>query len=983
MYTREQYYTQYPPIVNTFFEMAIREDKKEEIIPFLKNLTEEHKQQIAEAVALFDLAEEISRKTGLRYRWQNSETNEQQLRAAIEKVCGYIPRFIFSKGNPREAFQWVRYLCFTRQQIKNHVWGRYSFPTADMIDQIMEWYMPEWFTDYLREQQIKGDIFIGYRHILKWRRMGILEENSPNEIAEKLVRHFDFLPKEKREIGVANYITTWVHNYPEILEEARYLFQYPTSAYYIDHNPINCKELGIGPVSYLFKRYSDEGLLDRQWVLKQAATACSNNFPAKETIYWYPYLLEVMQPTVCELLSLQEELFAALSCIYTPVPIAILKMIRQIVKESAFRIDDLLPSLSMLLSAETKTVVKATLTLMGDLLKSFPEKRNELCHELTIVFIHKNEEIQVKGAKWIMQYAGKEEIIPVLTSYREMMLMAAREILKQYIDQGQPSQANGLPQNGENHLSPPNEGTPIPEIDSLEELVFRLGDAFERFPPGTIDHIPQALIRFNTQIDAEVMLQFSPAIKAAEKVLSKWIRDKHMTDIMLAFYFLSYCQRRLQKLPAENSIVKRLKKRLDKMQLELDKWADNFARDVQHIPFYPWVDILNQFLWITDEDRDLPLLSVPTHTPCWIDPKVFIERLGQYRQQEALSSSFDMQVAIQRLDLRKAKDMLPTVNDQARGIYLELFNYLFDPQKTVPDQIEHPELWLACTFPWYGREVPEHLKAMFSPNLSDPFLLGKFQWETYQKEYINRQYNWEKKAYEDCPYTLPRLRFSYDYFPMKDLTGKYYIGAFMWIGFPYYADHFCWDMANLLTLFPNNPEVLLARFIGEYVQTFDKDYDNALISVMELLKSLNRPLLPMGTLYFALCLLYQGNTTRTYAAETWLYLTGLSHINQQETGRYLGKLLQNGHAPLKRFTDVLYNIMLNHSPLHNRHLEQLIIGCLSQLDENPIPQLKKLLEAYKELLAQNGSHADTVNIPMLQTWGEGSLKKLINEIKEK
>lgn len=974
-----QYYNGYNKVVNDYFDLATRKAGKEKLIDFLKRLTPEEKALIAEAVATFDRAFEMQHKLSFPRNLSMDERNQALLKK-VEKECGYIPRYFLTNNEPRNAFSLVRYLCFNSDQIKRIDWNWYNFLDSREIDELMEWYTPEWFGDFLRVQLEKRNVTLPYRLILKWRRMGLPVEIPPGDIAPALVFLFQYEPWSSREVPEAiPYITNFIEQYPEILEEIKYLFHYPTSAYYADKNSRLRPDKKTGPITYLFKHYTEQGIFDRMWVIKEAVTACSNNFNNRDAIYWYPELLMAMEPTREELLSLQQELFTGLSCIYTLVPQTLLKLIRKIVDEPHFRVDDFMTHLPALLASDTKSLVKATLPVIDSLFKKYTDKRSRLCEIISILFVHKNEELQQKAAKQMIKYGVSETLKPVLASYSEMLLMSTRTLLKDFLEEDTEKNPDVEQQTESSPLI--REDNRIVPIDSIEELVFRLGQAFEDFRHDSIDQIPQALIRFRKEIDADVLQQFSPAVKAAEKVLTKWIRDKRYTDEILAVYFLYFYSIILNKLPQEKSEVKRLKQQFEKLEPVLETWSKKYLRGDENVPYAPMIDILNQFLMIVDQEKELPLLSVPTHEPCRIDPAVFFERLDLYREESLRPSSYDMQVAIQRLDLSQAADALKQVPLHHKGFYEELFTYLFDPQRLPPANPEFPELWLACTFPWYGREIPESL-IQYYPNAHISLLTGKFEWETYKKEMSNRMYNYELQKYEEIPFLVPRLIFHYTHCPLQDLENKHYIGAFMWTRYTYYHHHFIGDMSRLLRLFPNNPEVLLGRFICEYAQAFDDGYDYTLISVLEFIRDNNRPVLPMGSLFLALCMIYQGKTTRLYAAEVWADLTAISLIDQEELGRCLGLLLQNGHAPLKRFTDSLFDVMLNRGPIHNRGLQELIKSCLARFDETPLPYLKKLLEAYKELLAKNGSTFTPGDIPMLDKWEEGGLKKLVKEIKQ-
>ncbi|GEM_PF-5941636 len=970
-------YDGYPAVVSDFFELAIDKEKEEEVLPFLKKLSAKEKEQIAEAILTFERADRIVHN--YPFSWgEDPLVRAEAILKKVEEECGYIPHHLFDKREMYNAFGLARYVCFTREQMKGVEWYWYYFPSLAEVDELIDWYTPEWLPDYIREQRKNDNIRLNYRLALKWRRLGLVDEMTAEEIAGIIPNFFRFT-KNANNIpdDPIEYIEKWIGEYPEILEEIKYLFQYEsTSAIYMDNESNQWRPGGMGPLCYVLKRYSDEKRLDRAWILREALHGCSSQVFHKDMIYWYLLVLTAMEPTREEWMDMQDDLLLALTSPHAKVVVPLLKEIRELYTDSRFRLDDLIAQLPALLATETKTTVKAALSLVQDMLKRFPAKRPVLCEHLAICFIHKTEEIQMRVAKMIVANAEKESMRPVLASYSEMLLMSARDLLKDFLVTDTPVAEESAA--GE-HRPIIREDNRVAEIDSIEELVFRLGQAFEDFRPDSIELIPPALIRFNTVIDADILQQFSPAIKAAEKALTKWVRGKHFTDEILAFYFITYCGLRLKKLPAEDAGVKKLNKKLEKLNPVLEKWAKGMAGKEESIPFSPYIDTLNMFLLIVQDEKDLPLLSTPTHQPCWIDPAVFFERFERYREMQAHPASFDLQVAIQRLALDQPEEALKQVDAHTSEFYHDLFTYLFDRNKPLPETIEYPDLWLACTIPWPGREMPERLIAEYV-NKPTPLLTGTFKWEAYRQEQKREHYNYKEDVLEDEVYTIPRLRFFYSHFPMNRLENKSFIGAFMWTN-KYYSYHFSWDISHLLRMFPSNPETLLARFICEYAQGFDNDYDHVLIPILELFQQLNRPLLPMGCLYMAYCLLYQGKTTRLYAAETWADLTAADLADQQLIGEALGKLINSGY-PLKRLTDNLYETFLNRSAVHNRGLEKLVAACLGQLDATPRPQLKKLLEIYKEMLAQNQSSSAGVEIPCMEVWDQqNSLQKVIKEIR--
>ena len=66
-------------------------------------------------------------------------------------------------------------------------------------------------------------------------------------------------------------------------------------------------------------------------------------------------------------------------------------------------------------------------------------------------------------------------------------------------------------------------------------------------------------------------------------------------------------------------------------------------------------------------------------------------------------------------------------------------------------------------------------------------------------------------------------------------------------------------------------------------------------------------------------------------------------------GKYVGLLTKKPGLPLKRFTDLLDNRLMNVSKEHNSELKRLIAATLSKL-EGPVTNKKKLEDIYyKEL----------------------------------
>ena len=125
----------------------------------------------------------------------------------------------------------------------------------------------------------------------------------------------------------------------------------------------------------------------------------------------------------------------------------------------------------------------------------------------------------------------------------------------------------------------------------------------------------------------------------------------------------------------------------------------------------------------------------------------------------------------------------------------------------------------------------------------------------------------------------------------------------------------------------------------------------------------------MSKTYLALCLLSIDKTVRSYAAELWAGLVKKGKMDSVAVGRVLGEVETFEWSPVQRFVSLVTDEMMNISPLHNKELERMFVSFLTHLPKNPVKDLKRLLEAFVELLAVNQSRVrDKSLLSLLKKW---------------
>ena len=159
--------------------------------------------------------------------------------------------------------------------------------------------------------------------------------------------------------------------------------------------------------------------------------------------------------------------------------------------------------------------------------------------------------------------------------------------------------------------------------------------------------------------------------------------------------------------------------------LSLDNWS---TRVTSSLTYEPYHQILEYSLNKIKKQETLPLLSTPTHEPCWINPLILTERLVLYQKNNENPDTMDVQLALQRCVLDNPADAISFVTDNLTGEYKELLLFLLNPVQTYSSRsVEHHAWWFIACF-ISGKEIPEELQEAF-PNFPQEYITGDYKWK--------------------------------------------------------------------------------------------------------------------------------------------------------------------------------------------------------------------------------------------------------------
>lgn len=937
--------------------------QKKELVPHLKKLTREYNEFLQ------------TTKTSYEYRGTTTQ---------------------------RHILQIASFVCFGRADYEKS-----PFPIwiigENVTDRILEWYCPDWFSDFINKQSSREFIphYLTYERIMDMSDKGYVKPGK--ELLAKVMPKMIF-ESEKN---------VWTCNPQNLLkrkitldEHIWYLFEVDTDLHYSDRWLNFDKKEKTGWID-VFIKFSEEKKIDRFRLLRETIFASNKNFN-KVLSGWFIQLFTGLRPEKSEIISLQKELFSILNAPHSKVVNTALEAIKQIADNDQFDIVSFLDSAPVLLAADTKATVVATLTVLDKIAKKHRIQREDVVIKTCGVFVIADDDLQTKAAKIIEKYADKdnEQIKNELAGYQTGIMQNARKILGHLLTETSiqiTEHKTALP-----YVDAQPELAEIPAIETIDDLMFLAAMAFDNTATWHFDQLPASLLKFQNEISAENIGLFEPALQRALKMIG---RDFPSTigflDHMLAVFFIDYGIWLVQKYQDDAKILQQLFAKYNQkdgdeirtwMGIEATKTYLQGWDNYHHDPCYQVHKkfLLSALKKIKKADS-LPLISTPTHQPSWIAPEIFVERLKTYQEQNIEPCPIDLQMAIARCYLKKLPDAIEKAKKILTGEIRELCLFLFGETNQPKGPFTNEVAWMAASLSKTPKKTYPQFEN-FSGNLK-PFTLytGQIGWRSVDEEYTFDSYNFNLK--KNVPVTSRRKIIYFDFpeiannksNPVKKLFSKFSEKpkeetAFIYDFFKFNTTYFSSehnDIKRILLLIPGNPEAFLPQIANRclaYPSFWSENDKRLIIATLQILYEIWDDFGKMAHFFVATCMLSPDKTVAKIAAEIWVKATAENKIDHAWIGSIVGIHEKIEFAPFIRFTDLVMQNMFRVSAFHDRKLQQLVENVIIELPDEPIKNLKKLVEIYVELLAaNNASVADSKVTQKLTTWAKNAtLKKLIS-----
>jgi len=954
-------------------------EREEDATPFLKALNKGQKKELYPALKRLQkyYSEYVQQGTSSSYSSRGTQAQSQILSLAA-------------------------FICFNQKDFEQSI--SYGIINREKLTPILPWFCPDWFNAYVDKlslQEYVGNYF-DYDWYLELVEQGYLQINR--QMVAKILPELIFPRKEK----------TWKFEYkPENLlkrditlrDHIWYLFEFETNL----HGAENYKQFEDDSVPGRWmdalKRYVKEEKINRERLLKESISSATKNFNQSAS-NWFMDLFMFLKPTKAELLHFQSDLLNTFNSANSKPYNVVLKLFKDLAIEPEFAISSFLDHAPLVLTAESKTAVSSALMVLDKLAKKYPDQREQICIVSCQVFIHQDNNLQLRAAKLIQKYGetNSEVVKETIQAYYDALFSETRNILIDFSKELIHDETLT-----EDDLSDTRAGfveIRIPE--TFDELVFLASQAFDQNETYHFDLLPASILKFQNEMTADNILKLMPAFQRAYKMITgDWTSSMGYLDNMLAKFFTSFGQLLVGFNPKAAEPIRLMQQSFVKLEDEKKAKWDGYKMRLGGIKpwdiythslgYKPHKHILLNAFFMLERKISLPLLSTPTHEPCWVSPVTLIERLSQYQKANVIPGDMDFQIAIARCLPDNQTEAIKLANENLQGEYRELMGLVLGEDRHLKDGYKLKSAWLVAGVTKSSPNIDTEWISFSS--LSDTYLNGAFEWDSLVEDYVWQQYDYKLRKNVDVAAKRKIIRVNFGDKQKKTSAFKTVLSKILpnqkeielsiydytELKFEYIsAEHN--DIKRLLYLIPRQPDILIAHIINKGLRYLDFSSENdkkLIIYTLETLLTLDYRHGTLSNLFIASCMISSDKTVRTYAAELWIKGITEESIDSGSIGKIIGKHEQIELAPLKRFTDLVISNMFQISKKHNKALESLLVCCIEQMSDTPISGCKKLLEIYAEVLSVNKSTIINEHVIMrLNIWeSTETLKKVIQKMK--
>lgn len=961
----------------------IKNEKESEVIPFLQKLDNKEKKEVAKALK------------GFEYVWEYNFKEERSNGVAFRSST--TPKGTEAQ---KKIFTILSFVC-NNQRDYNKAWGARRYMTKALMDQILPWYCPTWL-----EKEV-NEINDG-----SWAQTPL----NYGELVDLEEKGYVTLTPELIVIRILESIRTQAHDHkwryepdglwkkPVTLDKhIWYLFDYESGIHWTDQYVSFVNEVKEHTWKETFKLLVETDRLDRKRVLSSSLQAANKNFNTSAS-GWFIDLFFYLEPTDEELLEHQRDILALFTSPHSKVINGALKAIKKIVTQKDFARQDFVDNAPVLLTAETKSVVKSALMVLDKIARKDKGLKETICIHACQAFLQQDNDIQLRAAKLIEKYADETETLKnEISMYQSTLMTEPKEHMAFLIEE---ADEEPLSEETFETAQPPalEDMEPLEVAKDFDELMFLSSQAFDNNEPYHFDALIASLIHLQDEVKGSNIAKLEPALQRAYKaVMGDWNSRVGYLDNMLATFFIEYGKVLVQEQGKDAKVLHDMATAYYNQDVEMEREHGWYRRRLTSLKTWhtsgstPVYFVFREILVYTLEKLfrgdSTSLLSTPTHLPCFIDPQVLVDRVKLYQEKKIPVNELDLQIALARCFPYKEVSK-EYITSSLNGEMQRLFSFYLTEDEKPKEPFEYPKAWITAAISKNPEEVYEELESLMGSQADKQCLTGAFEWYTGLEPFINRRYDHQKRKmveFKDHHKKLVVKR-STNENTISGIVGlikknflSRKVDSSLYSQMRIKEQWLEWvnnDIARFLSLVPNNPGSLLAALIEKALtwSTFLSESDKkSVIRALEYLAGIWNEYGRVPHDFLAITMACSDKTARTIAGEIWVSETFNQRINHAQVGAALAKTYTQEFSPVKRFADLAINLYTV-SQQHKEGMFILLHNCIRNMPEEPARNLKKLLMLLKET-ANNSAKLkeDELLQSKFRQWKQtASLKKVID-----
>lgn len=942
-------------------DQLVRTGKIEDVIPFIQQYAEGNstalKKALSQAKRFWCDYQDLSKTP--EYIDRNNRYSEWGRRGKErhQDITHLLAFGLMTGSDPKSTWNLLHYIS--------------QYQSNPEFKHVIKTLKPDWLGDYLKERIIANEWLIEYE-LLRQLEADQLITFDPQlfGLAVPKFRHYD---SKGQRITAKTIIAQYLEDDEMVKRDIPLMFEYETRP---QDQWFGKWDNKLTPWHDIFITLIQQNKIERQFALQKIIEMQSKDWNIQTKSFFKKIFADLNTPAE-ELLQLQDHLFVLLHSEFSASVGFALENIKAIYQHPEFRLKEYLEWLEpLMMRSDLKSQVKIILLQLQNLLKDQPAYRQQMLLLLADVFLQNDLNLQERSAKLLFKYQDEanEEIQAKVAMYQDNLLGDVKSQLTGYLS-AEPQQDPEDTFSFNSSLSTYHYQAPEPDylnpsqkvelIDSWEDLLFFMGQLPHSKNPLDCDIFLSSWLKLRDQRPNDYKQQLEPILKSFNKVQSN-----ATYKTLLQNYFTLYISE------------------------ETDQWNDNFQRQQinEHKILRTWIELLNYFSSLDLDGLSLPLLSLPTHAPSYIDPEVLVQRIIAFEAQQICTNFADLALALARTPRQNTEKAI-ALAEKIQGQWIKdivLFTLGATP---LPDLIppHYPELtdknelqewsglWKTAILSHYPHVTISAIDARYHVEITEPTILPYVY--RPRKEYI-----WDEKSrqYINTP-VGEYIKFPLEAYKNSAFADLYHHQAYELSQDNYYG----WDYSTAFangTLFrhlsPLNTAYADLHLASNHCQSADR-FSESGADVMTMMMNENYILNPYALFILATHLFSANKEARLYAIETFNHAIYQSKVDIMVFSNHLAQIITHQFAPFSRLVESLSMIKAA-SPLHGNALLYIIENIIPQLqftDKLPT-QFKKFIELYYLIKSdQNMPVAEPIQ-HQLRIWQEqsASLKPLVNKL---